>query len=516
MTRSHPPIEMEDQERDPRIAGQENDPIIEDKLDRSTSSNDTRLSDDLAIKVKSRRTIVVEPVWLLYTLASTGASPVLTQYLYARFEHGYPILVNQSHSGDNMTKNDTSALCADTNKSDPSFIAIQSAQAESAQWNMYLQLCSSIIAIFTTVIYGSLSDARGRKIVLIGPCLARLLKYIIDSVVIYYNLPLYLLLIGCTLDGLSGGFTTVLMGVFSYIADTTSKKQRSFRIAVLEGCMCISMALAELGMGYFIKATGYLYPYMTCTGIMGLTVVYVVFFVPETIVPDKAKTVSIKRSFRNIYHVYTFTENKRHIKLFLLCLMIFAFLFSFGGKSMQTLFVMNAPLCWGPVLIGIYSATSGMVLQIPGLIGLKLLKCLKVREIWIAAAGVVSATGGLVLNAFATTDLMMYMVCAINFLSILPIPMFRSLISCQVNPDEQGRAFAGVACVEEICMLGISFVFSLVYQKTLYFMPGFIFLVAAGFGVITLFLIVIYRTVEKRSAVYVLDEVLPPEEAAVN
>ncbi|XP_064623234.1 proton-coupled folate transporter-like [Lineus longissimus] len=479
---------------------EEEKPLIRAQVRRSVSYSDTPtpaspdVLDEKTIPgfpkiIVPKRRVVIEPVLFLYCLALVGSLPIMSQYLYARFEETYPILINGTQN-ENTTEGKG---CQHVNLSDPIFIATQSVQSETSKWQMYLQVTSSLINVVTTILYGAYSDAAGRRIVLILPAAAMTIKFIINCFIIYFDLPVYYFLIGQVFDGLGGGFATMMMAVFAYIADITTPEQRGMRIAIAEACLAMSLAISQLAIGYFIRATGYFYPFLSLTIILLLNMLYLSCFVPETVVKQRARKFSLTASLKQTYTTYAEKDDRRNIKVVLLTLAILVFSFPIGSKfQLQILFTMNVPLCWSSVEIGIYMGITALVLQFGGLIGLKCFKMCKIPEIWIAVIGCLSWMASSLVNAWADTMFLMLMVCLVGIFLMAGVPMYRTIISRLVRPDEQGKVFAGVACVEAIASLVSSVVMNEIYQKTLYFMRGFIFLVAAFFGLGAMIITLVY------------------------
>jgi PCFT/HCP family folate transporter-like MFS transporter 1/3 len=330
--------------------------------------------------------------------------PVVEQYLYARFEGAYPILINGTQN-----ENSTAGKgCQNVNFSDPIFIATQSVQSETSRWHMYLKVTSSVLNVFTTLIYGAYSDAAGRRIIMLLACGSLATKFILNSFIIYFGLPVYCLLIGQVCEGLGGGFSTMMMAVFAYIADITTPEQRGMRIAIAEMCLTMALAISQVALGYFIRAAGFFYPYLSLTIVLLLDMVYLSLFVPETVVKRRDRKFSLTASVKETYTTYAEKDNGRNIKVILMTLAILFFSFPMSSKfALQILFAMNIPLCWSSVEIGIYMAITALSLQFGGLIGIKCFKMCHMPEIWIAVFGCLSWIAANLVNAWADTMFLM-------------------------------------------------------------------------------------------------------------
>lgn len=74
--------------------------------------------------------------------------------------------------------------------------------------------------------------------------------------VMYLELPVAYFLIGRVLGGLSGDFSVILAGCFSYVADISDRRTRTFRVAILEACLGVSGMLASVIGGQWKQAQG--------------------------------------------------------------------------------------------------------------------------------------------------------------------------------------------------------------------------------------------------------------------
>ncbi|XP_064622224.1 lysosomal proton-coupled steroid conjugate and bile acid symporter SLC46A3-like [Lineus longissimus] len=439
------------------------------------------------------RLITVEPVLLLYCVAYLGGLAALEEYIYSRYQKNYPILNN---TDPNVRSNDSQCQ---TNRSDPVFIATQMAQSDTSQLVLETTAIFSVLSIFSTMFLGAYSDAYGRKRCLVLPLAAEIVVFILKLAIIYFDLPVELLCIGAAIEGLSGGWIIMLMATFAYIADVTDQSSRAMRITVAESCLTLSIALSQFVLGYYVTATGFFWPYLTLFGLLVIDLLYLILFVPESFVKSKETTFSLKKSVKATYQVYNVRDDNRHIKLVLLTLtMFFNVIPLTSTTALNILFTMNAPLCWGPVLIGIFSAVYALAKQIGGIAGVATFgRLCHLSDISMATIGTVAGIAGAILNAFAKTNVLMFIVCPVSCLSMMTSPMIRTAISRLVKPDELGSVYAGIAAVEAVCNLVGGTVMNLIYQQTLYFFSGFVFIVCAIFFLVELFLFCLYMFVSK-------------------
>lgn len=92
-----------------------------------------------------------------------------------------------------------------------------------------------------------------------------------------------------------GGNCALITGVFSYLTDVTTKSDRPIRMAYIEASLYVGLLFGSVSSSYILGLTS---PTIVF-GISGvasfLGVVYVVFFVKESIQQDESVTTFVSR-----------------------------------------------------------------------------------------------------------------------------------------------------------------------------------------------------------------------------
>ncbi|XP_064622976.1 lysosomal proton-coupled steroid conjugate and bile acid symporter SLC46A3-like [Lineus longissimus] len=461
--------------------------------EESTTDEDFLQPGEPTIIVPSRK-VIIEPVIFLFCLAIFSNDTLLEQYIRSRLTHLYPILQNNGTTGWNISN------CAGSNNSDPLVVAEASVVADTSVWQIYLAL-PTLITMVTTLIYGAYSDIAGRRQILLLPSIFAAIKFTITSLVIYYNLPLYVLLVASAIEPFGGGFYTLVMGVYAYLADITPPEKLGIRMTIVEVVMTFGTGCSQVGLGYSIRSLGYFYTYIILAGVLFLNLIYVIFFVPETIVQNKNKPkLNIGEHLRSTWLSFSDKEDGRHVKIGLLVTAFLVLNLTIQSYSaIQILFVMGPPLCWGTVGIGIFTGMSIGLMEIASILGYELLTRCKVEEIGIAAIGIVSTLASVLVNAFADSFYWMIVVPLAGIFVVLPSPMLRTCASKLFREDEQGRVLSAFSAVGAFCYAVSALMMNSIYQRTARFMTGFVFLVGAGFCLLSLFVIGCYVVFTRKS-----------------
>ena len=91
-------------------------------------------------------------------------------------------------------------------------------------------LFAALPSLLMAPFWGPWTDKAGRKHGLLAPCAGATLEATLVLLIMYFKWPLWVMFIGGAINGLSGFLTTMTLAVISFIADTTDKEARSFRL----------------------------------------------------------------------------------------------------------------------------------------------------------------------------------------------------------------------------------------------------------------------------------------------
>ena len=212
----------------------------------------------------SKRWITIEPIIFSAIIAYATIGTLRTEYIRSVVSQTFDV------NGTGLNAN-----CS-TNKSDPAYKLQQEIQSETALWVMYLQLCSSGLTIISAPLLSSWSDQSGRRIALFLSCFGILANCISYLVVSTFSLSHYILLIGETLQGLTGSPILIVAASLAYIADITMKKERLFRFVIIDTTLLFGIGVSQVAMGYVVNDFGFTPPFAAVSAILVLALLYTV------------------------------------------------------------------------------------------------------------------------------------------------------------------------------------------------------------------------------------------------
>ena len=390
----------------------------------STNSLDSKVlsaeSQRIRIEViKPKRRVIIEPMLMMYYLFASPLSQVSQLFVYGRMEEivahrtGFNMSLLDEHSKNHSTNPCQEAI----NKSTIQYNFTQAAQEENAHYSMITRLVYTAPSLMAMVILGSYSDKGGRRVAIVPFMVAEFFSTVVFFIVLYFKLSIWILQINNVIIGLSGGGSLMMVGCYSYIADITSKEERLFRFTLLVILEEMISIVGPIGFGYWIKKQGYIWPVVFSLTGRFIIVIYVVFFIPETVKKDE------NAKFFTFSHMKcsarVFLKNDKSNLMWKLCTLLFVFIVYCIGAGVSTplsLFELNTPLCWDSVTLGYYKTVGTAAVAFGGVCSTKGLKLIASDEAISIIASVAHACL-YIYRTFVKNTLMMFLCeCHLNLL----------------------------------------------------------------------------------------------------
>uniref|UniRef100_A0A3Q2QUM3 Solute carrier family 46 member 3 n=1 Tax=Fundulus heteroclitus TaxID=8078 RepID=A0A3Q2QUM3_FUNHE len=406
-----------------------------------------------------KRLYLVEPVVALYAFSSFLIYPLVQQYVYRRLweqltHTPYPV-------------SDNTSRCAPSNISSNHTDFHKDVQKQASLFSLYSELLTTAPSLVVTLVLVAYSDRGGRKITIIMPLIGTLIYTTTFLIVSFFELNIYLLIGASFLSSLFGGISTFLGGCFAYIADLChDDRQKTLRMAGVDMMIGLLSGVAAISTGYFLRAAGFNWPFLTSALCQCLILIYAVFILEETVKKtpvdggtlDGPQRPTLRQLVFGLCQIFARASSRCKRVLALLMIIFTSFSFAYiGGISLVTLYELNEPLCWTEILIGYGSAASTTVF-LTSFAGVSVFTYCGVPRLLIVTLGILSVASGLILVAFAKTTVLMFV----------------------------GALFAYLSFLESLFNNVGSAVFNSIYAATVGWYPGFAFLLAAGLLVIPL------------------------------
>ena len=335
--------------------------------------------------------VTVEPVVFCYAFGILLHVPIIQQYIYYRVEESRGLVSNKTehHSNcDNHTVHDNPQLQR----------IMKDIQSETSFILLATIITSTVPTLFMTLLLGSWSDNVGRRTVIAIAIFGSITESSLILIIICFKLPIYFLMLSSFIGGICGYFPTIVLSVFSYIADITHPAQRAFRLGILEAIAFISGMISHLSSGWWIEKTGYVSPYWLIISLHFCAFLYTIFILPESrhaIGEKLGQGLCEFQHIKSIIHLFQEQRSGQRWKLIYLmtataCMM----LSSTGFGCVFVLYALDYPLCFNSLLIGYYLATTFLIQAVGTVLGLKYLSMFLSQTV-LAQIGVISVIASL-------------------------------------------------------------------------------------------------------------------------
>lgn len=228
-----------------------------------------------------KENITVEPVLACYVIPG-ALSRLATQNL--NLDKACRVNFNY---GDTVC----SALIArEGNKYMKEEIAVQELIASMETWkNLLLTAVPSLLILFL----GAWSDRTGnRKICILLPIIGDMLMCLsnIMNAYFFYELPVEVtMFFEALFPALTGAWSTMYMGAFSYISDISSAESRTFRIGIANLCLTAGTPIGLVLSGILLKQIGYYGVFSVCSLLYLISIFYGFMYIQDPKRPEKTE-----------------------------------------------------------------------------------------------------------------------------------------------------------------------------------------------------------------------------------
>ena len=342
--------------------------------------------------------------------------------------------------------------------------------AEGALWGGIMMSAYAAAMFLCGPIIGSLSDAYGRKPILIAALLTLTLDYVIMAMAQTY----WVLLLGRIIAGMAGA---TYITATAYISDIAKPEQRGASFGMIGAAFGIGFvlgpALGGMASGLHITA-----PFWIAAGLSALNVAFGLFILPESLKPENRRSFGRAdlNPFGSILRAFAIPG----LAAPLVCIFVFEFanlvyptLWAFWGREV---------FAWGGFTIGLSLSAYGVLIAIvqAGLLP-RLTRSLGDGRTLILASG--AAIVGMVGFGFAGAIWAVAAFLPIAALSDMAPPLMTAFAANRVGDDQQGLVQGVIASLSSVAAVAAPIALTGVFEtfvddQGIYF-PGAPYVVGA-------------------------------------
>jgi MFS transporter, DHA1 family, tetracycline resistance protein len=322
--------------------------------------------------------------------------------------------------------------------------------ADAALVSGWMFVVFSAMQFLTGPLLGNLSDAWGRRPLL----LLAVLGLAVDYVIMALATSLVWLFIARAIAGVCGASYVIAN---AYIADITTDEERAHAFGLMGAAFGLGFIIGP-AIGGLLGTFGPRVPFYAAATISALNLVYGYFVLPETLPPEKRRPLDLSRA----NPLGTFKVFRTYDTILPLCGVLAVYFFACAVYPAIWSF-------WGIAKFGWSKATIGLTLAAFGL-GMALVQGFltqpavdvfgenRVVVICLALAAIAAVGYGL---APGLAVVLVFLV--INAPEGLVNPLLGAIMSKQVPADAQGEAQGGIASLMSVAMLAGTLFFSYVF-----------------------------------------------------
>ncbi|MCA0928833.1 MFS transporter [Ruegeria profundi] len=333
-------------------------------------------------------------------------------------------------------------------------------------------------------IVGSISDAVGRRPILITALVMLALDYVIMAMADSF----WLLLLGRTFAGLAGA---TYITATAYIADISSPQEKAANFGLIGAAFGIGFVLGP-AVGGIAAEISIAAPFWIAAVLSASNALFGYFVLPESLTPDKRRAFGKRdlNPFKSIFDAFRLPG----LAVPLLCI----FIFEFANMVYPTLwaFWTREVFDWPTLYIGLSLAAYGVLLAlVQG--GLMPIFIRWIGDFRTLMLGMISALIGMIGFGFTSSIVALIIFLVLAALSDLVPALMTAMASNQVNEDRQGVVQGVIASLSSVAAVLSPLVMTGLFQKSVdatgFYFPGAPFLFAAALVLLMMPLVIRLR-----------------------
>jgi len=342
--------------------------------------------------------------------------------------------------------------------------------AEGAFWGGVMMSAYAVAMFLCGPIVGSISDAIGRRPVLIAVLVTLAIDYVIMALAQTY----WVLLIGRILAGVAGA---TYVTATAYIADIADPKDRGAAFGMIGAAFGIGFVMGPAigGMASGIHITA---PFWIAAALAAANVAFGIFVLPESLKPEKRRKFGRRdlNPFGAIFRAFLVPG----LAIPLICLFVFEFanlvyptLWAFWGREV---------FGWNGFVIGLSLSAYGILIAVvqAGILPQLTKRFGDYKTLMFAVGTSVVALIGF---GFADSVWMVVVFLPIAAMADMSPPLMTAIASNQVGEDQQGLVQGVIASLSSVAAvvapLAMTGVFERFVNDAAVYLPGAPYLFAA-------------------------------------
>lgn len=389
------------------------------------------------------------------------------------------------------------------------------AEKIASNYSMLRMIVSLAPSAAISIFIGPWCDKYGYKAPLLMSNLGYILSTVLVLLTVYQmSLPLYVDVLAAIPDGISGGIIAVFMTVYSEATIGSRTAKRRIKFFLLDLTMSAAFPLGNVVGGQVYGNFGMSTVLLASISVSVIAELWALFAFRA---PDSGTETkdSLWTKLRGLLQLQNFVEGfracvrprpaKGKVQLWCLLVALSLLVMDFATLTVSYYFVRKM-YSWS---VAYYSTVSAVSSAVSILLNLPIIwlftRVLKVSDPWMAVIGVSFGVARLVICGLAYTEWLFYLQCVVGVPSFVGHVGIRTHLSKIVEHHEVGKVFSFLSSFESLLPIIGDVLFTQIFNLSIGFLPGLVYLTAAALSVFPLILLAYcarvsshsYRPIEK-------------------
>ncbi|EDW85954.1 uncharacterized protein Dwil_GK23339 [Drosophila willistoni] len=382
-------------------------------------------------------------------------------------------------------------------------------QEYSADIMMTNSLFDSIIPAVIILFLGPWSDKFGRRPILLttfsGYLISCIALIVLSFITETTNISPWWFTLYSVPSIFCGGTCALITGIYCYICDVAKERNRALRMVLNEAALCSGMMMGNVASGYIYAATSALTLFIIAGCLMLLSLIYIVFFVPESLKPEDIQTGSRIREFFRfdlvkdlIRTCFKTRPNYDRAIIWMTMIVLTIMIFDMEGLTTINYMFVREKFNWTVKDFSLFNAARIVVQIVGSIVGTIMLRRLfKLSIITMAMLALACCVLESTVRATAQYWQEMYFGMSLGNMRGVLGPMGRAIISHIVPISELGKLYALTTSVEFLSPLVAAPLYTTVYKATVNSYPGAFNFISAGLYFFSYILVAIIFGIQK-------------------
>nr|XP_036219254.1 tetracycline resistance protein, class A-like isoform X2 [Bactrocera oleae] len=424
-------------------------------------------------KPRKTRTIIEPAVFLIFIASILSSTVLQNQMLYqtCTVVYEYNATVCKPMMG----------IVPETNQSAEIETKVQPYVANII---MTSSVITSVLPAFLSLFIGPWSDKFGRRPVLVATFSAAFIGHSITTILAAISLatPLnpWVYILSNVPLALTGGTCALITMVFCLVSDVSDEGGKARRMFFVDGALGIGTLIGNVISSYILSGTGTVGVFTIAAGMDLLALLYLLFFVDESLKIQHERKESNLREFFKFGLIKDLVRSclKRrpdHDRAIIWCIMFTLVTTTFVMQGESNVFYLFLRNQFNLTLqqFTTYNAVTICIKMVGcGLILLFLRVLFKAPLILVAMLGLLGCFTDSLIRSLAQEFWQMYLAATCGFMGGINSPMLQAVLAGLVQATEIGKVYAVISSLQTLSPLASAPVYTGIYRATLQSYPG--------------------------------------------